>query len=186
MSESVPTSVTGFAHRRSRADSTASFTYYEDDRYSEGSAEEALLDEEEEDGHLNGLAEQGEDLELGRRPSRRRKSSSYSRHSAGAPLLRRQTSSGSVDTEGYARDGRFSQKIYILTEDLTIVVAGFRTSVIGFGIYLFLCIITAGLGYLLFRWLPRWRTRLTGSPTALGEADWVAIENSWGSLPHKS
>ncbi|KAJ9662965.1 hypothetical protein H2201_005842 [Coniosporium apollinis] len=182
MSESVPTSVTGFAHRRSRADSTASFTYYEDDRYSEGSAEEALLDEEEEDGHLNGLAEQGEDLELGRRPSRRRKSSSYSRHSAGAPLLRRQTSSGSVDTEGYARDGRFSQKIYILTEDLTIVVAGFRTSVIGFGIYLFLCIITAGLGYLLFRWLPRWRTRLTGSPTALGEADWVAIENSWGEF----
>ena len=31
MGESVPTSVSSFAHRRGRADSTASFTYYQED-----------------------------------------------------------------------------------------------------------------------------------------------------------
>lgn len=199
LAESVPTSVTSFAHRRSRADSTTSFTFYDEEAESEDWAEdeEAIIDEEE--GELedsNGYAEEDEDLETGRRPSTKRKSSGESRRSTGtrrstgsrrsddSPLLRRHSSNGTQGSDAgfYGRSGRASQKIYILTEDLTIVVAGFKTSIIGYTAYLVLCTITLGLGYLLFRWLPRWRIRIVGSSTPLRECDWVVIENQWGEV----
>jgi len=184
MSESVPTSVSSFAHRRrrARADSTTSFTYYDDDRDSEeGQAEEAIADEYGDIDEFDDYAEQLDSMEAGMSPSSpRRKSASYSRRSSDAPLLRRHSvsSAGSGDW----RIGRISQKIYILTEDLTIVVAGFKTSPIGFAIYAALCTLTAGLLWLLFRWLPRWRIWLTGRPVPLRECDWVVIENQWGEF----
>ncbi|KAF2868504.1 hypothetical protein BDV95DRAFT_579980 [Massariosphaeria phaeospora] len=202
MSESVPTSMTSFAHRRrSRADSTTSFTYYDEDRDSEdGVEEDAIADEYgdieydgyEDDGYADdsyaddGYFEDMEDLEAGvspSAPSLRRKSSDYSsRRSIEAPLLRRRTSASSTGS-GDARTGRrTSQKIYILTEDLTMVVAGFKTSAVGFAAYLVLCTITVGLAWLLFRWLPRWRVALTGRATPLKECEWVVIENQWGEF----
>ncbi|OCL09650.1 hypothetical protein AOQ84DRAFT_353930 [Glonium stellatum] len=184
MSESVPTSISSFAHRRARADSTTSFTYYDEDRDSEeGVEEEAIAEEYGDIEEFDGYAEEGDDLEEGERRSisRRRKSSGYSRSSPGAPLLRRRSAS-STDTGDGWRGGRISQKIYILTEDLTIVVAGFKTSVIGFTVYVTLCTITLGLAWLLFRWLPRWKVRIVGTPTPLGECDWVVIENQWGEF----
>jgi cation-transporting ATPase 13A3/4/5 len=75
-----------------------------------------------------------------------------------------------------------TQKIYILTEDLTIVVAGFKTSLLGFAMYICFCVLTGGIGYLLFRWLPKWHTRLVGKATPLGQADWVVVENQWGEM----
>lgn len=188
MSESVPTSISSFAHRRrSRADSTASFTYYEEDRDSEeGAEEEAIADEYgdiEYDGYVD---DEFDDLEAGVSPSpppTRRKSSGHSsRGSVEAPLLRRRSSATSAGSGDGWEGRRISQKIYILTEDLTIVVAGFKTSTIGFGIYLVLCTITAGLGWLVFRWLPRWRVALTGRSSPLKECDWVVIENQWGEF----
>ncbi|KAB2576964.1 ATPase P-type K/Mg/Cd/Cu/Zn/Na/Ca/Na/H-transporter [Lasiodiplodia theobromae] len=196
MSESVPTSVTGFAHRqRSRADSTVSitsFTFYDDERDSVDTLEEeAIAEEEELLDDVNGYAEEDDDLESGhqrRRSSGRRKSSTYSarsslrsRGSDSAPLLRRGSSS-STQASGHWRGGRSTQKIYIATEDLTIVVAGFRTSVVGFTLYLLLCILTAGLGYLVFRWLPGWRIKIVGKAAPLHECDWVVIENQWGEM----
>ena len=41
MSESVPTANSAFAHRRSRADSTTSFTYFEEDRDADTDEDEA-------------------------------------------------------------------------------------------------------------------------------------------------
>lgn len=184
MSESVPTSISTFAHRRARADSTASFTYYDEDRDSEeGVEEEAIAEEYGDIEDFEGYVDEGEDLEEGRRSSasRRRKSSGYSGSSPGAPLLRKRSMSSSDAMEGW-RGGRVSQKIYILTEDLTIVVAGFKTSVLGFAVYATLCTITLGLAWLLFRWLPRWRVRIIGTPTPLRECDWVVIENQWGEF----
>ncbi|KAK5257439.1 hypothetical protein LTR16_000659 [Cryomyces antarcticus] len=185
MSESVPTSTTSFAHRRPRADSTTSFTYYEEERDadSEEWAEEEAVVVDEEGGSLHGaeemdgVAEPDEDSELEERPSRRRKSSGYSRSSAQDHLLHRRNSAGS-DVSGHGKTGRVSQKIYILTEDLTIVVAGFKTSIIGFTAYVVICTVTLGLGYLLFRWLPRWRVRLVGSASRIRDCDWVVIEAS--------
>ena len=185
MSESVPTSITSFAHRRPRAGSTTSFTYY-DEEEQEGEqlleAEDVLSEDEDEAGERNGFIERHEDLELGRRPSisRRRKSSSASRPSVEAPLLRRGSSSSSH--RSHVRSGRTSQKLYILSEDLTIVVAGFTTSTLGFALYVFISVITLGVGYLILRWLPRWFVRIIGRPTALKDSDWVVIENQWGEV----
>lgn len=126
-------------------------------------------------------ADQDTDLESNQRPSiRSRKSSGHSRTSS-TPLLKRQHSSD-TDRSGYLPGGRMSQKIYIQTEDMTIVVAGFKTSVIGYALYLSICILTVGLGYLLFRWLPQWRVRLTGTATPLCRCDWVVIENQWNEM----
>ena len=180
MSESVPNSTSSFAHRRQRADSTVSFTYFdEDERADEDWVEhETALDEEDLDLDLeggNGVTEPSEELEWGDRPSLRRKSSERSRRSVDVPLLVRRES---VSTEGDVRgqSGRISQKIYIVTEDLTIVVAGFKNSIIGPTTYGVLCVMTFGLAYLLLRWLPRWRVRLVGSAAPLCECDWVVIE----------
>jgi cation-transporting ATPase 13A2 len=190
MSESVPTSISAFAHRRARADSTTSFTYYEEDRDSEDGVEEDAIASEYGDIEYNGFVdEDAYDVEAGGSPSppsTRRKSSSYSSRkslkSVRAPLLRRRSSVSSTGSGDGSRGRRTSQKIYILTEDLTIVVAGFNTSKIGFGIYVVLCTVTFGLAWLLFRWLPRWRVALVGRATPLKECDWMVIENQWGEL----
>lgn len=116
-----------------------------------------------------------------RRSGSSRGSKSPGRGSIERPLLSRHSSAGS-DTSGYRSGGRVSQKIYIHTEDMTIVVAGFKTSVIGFALYLCICVLTGGLGYLIFRWLPKWYVGFTGKPTPLGKCDWVVVENQWGEM----
>lgn len=178
MGESVPTSVSSFAHRRGRADSTTSFTYYQDDGdepLPPSEDDSAILDDESE---LHFEEEEGStDLEADELSVMRRSSSgARSRTSVHDRLLR----SDSARTEGsvLGRGHRTSQKIYIVTEDLTIVVAGFRTSTVGYAIYFTICILTAGLGYLLLRWLPRWQVSLVGSPCPLRDSTWVVIEVS--------
>jgi cation-transporting ATPase 13A2 len=108
MSESVPTSVSGFRHRRSRADSSASltsFAFYDEEQDSgEGTEDEdsAILEdgESEYNGYAQEDSEDTEDLEAGlSSPSptpSRRKSSGGSRRSSERPLLRRRQSSAST------------------------------------------------------------------------------------------
>ncbi|KAH7348078.1 hypothetical protein BKA66DRAFT_432511 [Pyrenochaeta sp. MPI-SDFR-AT-0127] len=195
MSESVPTSVSAFSHRRQRADSSASlasFAYYDEEQDSEEGFEdgdEVILEDGESE--YNGYTvEEMEDLEAGmsspsqssHSPSPARRKSSGSRRSVDRPLLRRHSSAGSAGSGADWKGRRSNQKIYIMTEDLTIVVAGFTTSPVGFAVYALLCIATAGLGWLLFRWLPRWRVALTGRSSPIKECDWVVIENQWGEF----
>jgi cation-transporting ATPase 13A2 len=195
MSESVPTSVTSFAHRRPRADSTASltsFAYYDEEQDSDQEIdEEAVVDFADGDAvEYNGYTvEELADLEAGvshspstsPSPSRRKSSGGSGRRSVDRPLLRRHSSVSSAGS-GSWKGRRSVQKIYILTEDLTIVVAGFKTSPVGFAAYALICIATFGIAWLLFRWLPRWRAALTGRATPLKDADWVILENQWGEF----
>ncbi|KAL8901506.1 MAG: hypothetical protein Q9192_000520 [Flavoplaca navasiana] len=125
MSESVPSSITGFAHRRSRADSTTSFTYLqESEESSDWTEEEAILEpsddepEQVDEVHTDGSSSQSAFGE-------RRKSSGYSRRSTEDPLLRHRNSTA-TDVGYSGRGGRINQRIYIITEDLTIVVSGFN------------------------------------------------------------
>jgi cation-transporting ATPase 13A2 len=180
VAESVPTSVSSFAHRRARADSTASFTYYQEDEIEElqpSGDDSAILDDEE-----SILYEEDDsvDLEAGELAQLRRSSSARSRDSVHDRLLR----SDSVRTAGsnFDRGHRTSQKIYIVTEDLTVAVAGFRTSTLGYAIYVSICVLTLGIGYLLLRWLPRWQVRLVGKPSPLQNCGWTVIENQWGEF----
>ncbi|KAI9826875.1 MAG: hypothetical protein M1832_005814 [Thelocarpon impressellum] len=178
ISESVPTSIASFAHRRSRADSTASFTYYLDNEgHDEQDNAEAVLDDSEDE---LSFGEPEAALESGHSSPMRRKSSAFSGGSIDEPLLSRRDSSA---TNGSTRGvWRVSQKIYILTEDLTVVIAGFRTKPVGLAVYFGVCVCTLGLGYLLLRWLPRWRVFLVGTPASLRDCDWVVIENQWGEF----
>ena len=163
-----------FAHRRSRADSTVSFTYFQDgEDFAELSNEDAVDDESEIDEQsLHGLGDVDIESSRGSFVSKRM---STSRDSVEHPLLSRYMSASS-----YGRDrrtgSRLNQKIYIASEDLTAVFAGFSTSTGGMAIYLALCFLTGGLGYLLFRWMPRWRVKLIGKATPIGRCQWVAIE----------
>lgn len=74
------------------------------------------------------------------------------------------------------------QRFYIAEEDLVVGIAGYSTSNIKQFFYYFICIITFGLGYLLLRWLPKYKIPLLGNPTALAKADWVVVETEFGQL----
>ncbi len=186
MAESLPTSVSGFHHRRARADSTTSFSFYQDelDEPPLRSAEEAdfgdldeipFYDEIEDEESSADLEQQAPENEY----ILHRRASSLSRASVRGRLLRNDSvlSTGS----GYAA-GRTSEKIYMANEDLYIVIAGFRTSSVGLGIYILLCISTLGAAWLLFRWLPRWHVKLIGQPSSLRDCRWVVIENQWNEM----
>jgi len=178
MSESVPSSVTGFAHRRPRADSIASFTYFQEDYESPAwSEDQAVVDDEDEDPQLAKQSEEelDYDMESSSTSPHRRKSSGFSVASVEDPLLYRHDST-KTDISGFARGARISQKIYVVTEDLTVVVAGFTTTPMGFLLYIGFCILSLGLGYLVLRWLPRWRVRLVGTSKPLQVCDWVVVE----------
>ncbi|KAK2742253.1 p-type ATPase [Colletotrichum kahawae] len=188
MAESLPTSVSAFSHRRPRADSTTSFAYYQDEddlepsptfdeeRRSMSDVGDFTFGEEDESdiGIENG--DTGDDDDY---MAHRRRSSTHSRSSVHARLLRRDSATTSKSLGG---DGRISQKVYMVNEDLTIAIAGFRTSRLGFVAYALLCICTLGLSWLLLRWFPRWQVRLLGRPSPLAECDWVAVENQWGEF----
>jgi hypothetical protein len=192
MSESVPTSVSSFHYQRprQRQGSISSFTYFQEDAEPpEWSDEEAVVDEsDEENEYTGGHGIDEPDLETGDTSPFRRKSPGRSR--TDQPLLTRIDSTKS-DTREHDDGGNFSQKLYIVSEDLTMVIAGFQTSKLGFSIYLALCIITGGLAYLLFRWLPRWQMRLVASPAPLRSCTFVVVEVSswlnrkWATSPTK-
>ena len=202
MSESVPTATSTFSYQRTRRDSTASFQFYDEDLdYDEEDwPEEAAIDEQDElerqesfdaeaafiEPELDTESEGGQNGYARRPSSKGRKGSGLSRSSrpsveSQSPLLKRHHSTGS-DVSAYRAGGRVSQKIYILTEDMTIVVAGFKTSLFGFALYICLSVLTAGAGYLILRWLPKWYVKLVGRSTPLGKCDWVVIENQWGEM----
>lgn len=176
MSESVPSSVTGFAHRHTRSDSVASFAYFEeDDETPEYLSDEEIVDESDEETDINAQAVGG--VESDGLSSPRRQSSGYSRASVEDALLYRHDST-KTDVSAFGRSSRRSQKIYVVTEDLTIVVAGFSTRPLGLAIYILLCTVSFGIAYLLFRWLPHWRVALVGSPISLQDCTWVVVEVS--------
>ncbi|KAG5947372.1 hypothetical protein E4U53_006425 [Claviceps sorghi] len=195
IAESLPTSVSAFSHRRSRVDSTASFTYfgetdfqtgaedsndeYADSRNRYGRRSSSDLREVEFGDEDDSCSGDRENLVSHDDYMLRRCSSTQSRDSAHVRLLRRD-STGTATSD--LTDGRCSQKIYMANEDMTIVVAGFRTSKIGWFLYLSSCIFTGGLAFLFFRWLPRYYVAVVGRSCPLRDCDWTIIENQWGEL----
>ena len=178
MSESVPSSVTEFAHQRPRSGSVASFTYLQEgDESPDWSEDQPLVDQVREDMDVGHEHQLDADYELGSGSSlpHRRMSSGISSASVRESLLYRHDSA-KTDASDSGRVEKTSQMVYIVTEDLTIVIAGFVTQPVGLMIYIFLCIISLGLGYLILRWLPNWRVRLIGSPSPLRDCEWVVIE----------
>ncbi|KAL4949601.1 hypothetical protein BDW69DRAFT_174055 [Aspergillus filifer] len=176
ISESIPSSIASFSHRRVRRDSTISSPYQQDQedpfesRRRESLGIEADIDES--DAELDDTNESAKFSFRSRLPS-------YRRGSVEDPLLPRR--SLSVD-EG-TRDGhRVKQEIHIAAEDSTIVISGFTTATTGAVFYYLLCVLTLGFSYLLLRWLPRWRIRLLGNRSPLARCEWVVVEDQWKQI----
>ncbi|CCE78473.1 Piso0_001096 [Millerozyma farinosa CBS 7064] len=74
------------------------------------------------------------------------------------------------------------QRFYLAEEDLVIGVAGYKDNDLKKALYYFFCILTLGMGYLVLRWLPKYRVSFMGDKTPLGKADWCVIENEYGEL----
>lgn len=202
VAESLPSSVSAFAHRRPRADSDVSFVYYdEDDEYAEQPGDEAVLDPLDGDAGIGrrcstgdlsdlefGVVDDGEDDEDSADRDYdasaddyllHRRSSTLSRVSTREHLLRRD----SVVTDRSSHIHlRSNQKLLMKNEDLTIVIAGFRDSILGYLAYVFICVLTCGLGYLMFRWMPRWYIVIVGQSCPLRDCDWVVVENEWAEM----
>ncbi|PGH16912.1 hypothetical protein AJ80_05056 [Polytolypa hystricis UAMH7299] len=183
VSESIPSSVASFVRRQHRRDSSLSFTYFQESnetpQWSDEEAVEAEEEEEEEEGGGYGEVEYLEDEnDFGIPPSPDR--DFHRSISPDVPLLQRLPSR--TDSTSRRFGETTSQKVYIATEDLTVMITGFSTSAAGFAVYLAICLLSCGLGYLLLRWLPRWRVKLIGRPTPFHSCQWVAIENQWGQF----
>ncbi|KAI5285610.1 hypothetical protein KEM54_000434 [Ascosphaera aggregata] len=183
VSESVPSSSASFIHRRrSRRDSNVSFTFYQSPEEDEGEPfNETRLDHTAVgDGvsELDASISMDDDYDLEAMTASR--DPSVARSSVSTPLLGQSTTKrgASLNWDGET----VSQKVYLSTEDLTAVVTGFTTSRVGFLLYLLICIVSLGFGYLILRWLPRWRVHITGRTVPLAKADWVVIENEWGQF----
>ncbi|ROT40887.1 ATPase [Sodiomyces alkalinus F11] len=185
IAESLPTSVSAFSHRRPRADSTTSFTFHQVDPeldYEEEDTSAVSDDLESGDFRFGEEDDDSTDFHDGRPNGEyvlHRRSSTLSRSSVHDRLLRTESIKTSDSRAG---QGRHSQTVYMINEDLTIAIAGFRTSQIRFAAYVFLCVCTLGLGWLLLRWLPRWYVRVLGRACPLSDCDWVVIENQWGEV----
>ncbi|KAI5790094.1 hypothetical protein EDC01DRAFT_616492 [Geopyxis carbonaria] len=170
-SESLPSSVASFHHRRRpRADSETSWSFYRH----EGSEENLALGDEDAVMFEDDFDPSGHD-EAHDAVSIHRKSSSIHGELEEDPLLMGRTSTCSEQHHL----PRTSQMVHIDSEDLTIVITGFRTSRIGLCLYLSICFFSLGIGWLFFKWFPRLRVRLVGRRSGLGECDWVIVENQW-------
>lgn len=77
------------------------------------------------------------------------------------------------------------QRYYLAEEDIVIGIAGYQSCWWKVLTYYFICVFTFGIGYLVLRWLPRYRINLKGTPCPLGKAEWVVIENEYGELTIK-
>lgn len=185
MSESVPTSNAAFAHRRTRADSITSFTYFQSDEPLDQWPDEDALDPEEADLHelvgTNGDAESMRSLGLSRKYSGQSRRSMQSFISLEAPLLEREDAE-TKEFDGQMYSKNVSQRVYLESEDMTIVITGFQTSLVGMAVLILLTICSAGLCLLILFWVPKWRVRMIGRMCALGVSDWVVIENQWSEF----
>jgi cation-transporting P-type ATPase 13A2 len=173
---SVPTSVSQYAHRGSRA----SFTGEELDRVRffaadfDSDAEDVLteVDPEEEERHsmLSSRISDVSSVAVLSTPDVERGGDQF-------PLIRRKSSEQRSDAGSQSGGrARSTQKIYLADEDMVVVMSGFRTRRGRLWIYRLLCLFTLGMMYLLMRWLPRWRLKFLAEPVPLSEAHWVVVE----------
>lgn len=75
-----------------------------------------------------------------------------------------------------------SQRYYLAEEDIVVGIAGYRNCWWKRYLYYLLCVSTFGIGFLIMRWLPRYRVNFMGTKCPLGSADWCVIENEFGEL----
>ncbi|KAJ3138887.1 hypothetical protein HDU90_000792 [Geranomyces variabilis] len=71
---------------------------------------------------------------------------------------------------------------YEVDEDVRIMISGHRSSAFGRTVYNFMCFATAGILWLLCRWIPRWELALTTVKCPLYDATVVAVTNQYNQM----
>ncbi|KAK9242935.1 hypothetical protein V1506DRAFT_516715 [Lipomyces tetrasporus] len=207
--ESVPSSISSFAHRqRSRSRSTSTtrsfrffdtaaveraheidqqihgYQYDDDDEYgSDVFADHMSIRSSDEIHSLHTVNTNGS-----YRPRRGSfedidPSKQFNRQdSTDRPLLDHSDSYDGSPTEPHHTPDIIQQTVYLSEEDLILALAGYKSSTARICIFTLLCVCTGGLAYLILRWLPRYRVYLMGYKVPLSMCDWVVLENQWGEL----
>ncbi|KAL3458039.1 hypothetical protein BJX64DRAFT_267592 [Aspergillus heterothallicus] len=176
ISESIPSSIASFSHRRIRRDSTASFIRPRDDPTFDWHHRDSV---DLQNGADDLSVADFDDTNDSTKFSYRSRPSFQQRSSVEDPLLpRRSLSVGSAEQE-WKSGGKVKQDINIASEDVTIAITGFTTTTLGAVLYYLFCALTLGFAFLLFRWFPRWRIRLLGRISPLYACDWVVVEDQW-------
>ncbi|KAI7829103.1 hypothetical protein BX661DRAFT_181378 [Kickxella alabastrina] len=80
----------------------------------------------------------------------------------------------------------FTQSIYLEEEGIMISVRGMSYSSMAVWMYSMVGILTLGISNLLCRWIPTWKIRWTMRPAHLGEAEFVVVEDEFGSIAIKA
>lgn len=152
-------------------ESSDSYGSTEDNPYSEffrGDAERALIENEEQELHIYEEDEQYEDM-----------------------ITKQEWEKTTKERESIKLHDKFfkkfpainqSQRFYIAEEDLVVGIAGYQTTWIKLFIYNFICICTFGSFALLCRWIPKYRIKMMGHQVPLAKAEWLVIEDEFGSL----
>ena len=171
-SSSVPTSISNFAHRGSRtsfADEERATQFFAVNFDSD--AEEVLteIDFEEEERHSLSSSRISEASYGGAPPTPEVERGDQ------LPLIHRRSTDQRSDTSATGK-ARVTQKVYLVDEDMVVVISGFRMRESRLWVYGILSILSCGMVYLILQWLPRWRLRLLAEPAPLSEARWVVVE----------
>jgi cation-transporting ATPase 13A2 len=80
------------------------------------------------------------------------------------------------------KDCTSRQQIYLADDDCLIRFTGYETIAVRQAIYIFVCIITLGIVYLLGRWLPHRRYQYICRECDFDKAEFVVVQNQWGDL----
>jgi cation-transporting ATPase 13A3/4/5 len=72
------------------------------------------------------------------------------------------------------------QVLHLAHDELQMCITGYKTHIGGILLYYALIVLSLGLLYLVFRWMPHWRVRLIGYRVLLEQAVWITVENSFG------
>lgn len=170
---SVPSSISNFAHRGSRASLADEIewpkffaTEFDSD------AEDVLteVDIEEEDLHslVSSRISEASSVAVQSTPDVERGDQ--------FPLIGRKSTDVRSEGSVGGRASKATQRIYLADEDMIVVMSGFRTRKPRLWIYRLLCVISFGMVYLILRWLPRWRLKFMAERLPLSEAHWVVVE----------
>lgn len=173
---SVPTSVSNFAHRSSRAsfaDEDRSQRFFAADFDEDAEEVLTVVDAEETERRMSLASSRISEVSSVAVVS----TPDVERVGDQLPLITRHRSLDQrSEEEGGGRVGKATQKIYLADEDMVIVVSGFRTRRGRLWVYRLLCVLTMGMAYLVLRWLPRWRLTFMAESVPLSEAHWVVVE----------
>ncbi|KAI8352801.1 hypothetical protein B0O80DRAFT_427396 [Mortierella sp. GBAus27b] len=74
------------------------------------------------------------------------------------------------------------QFVHLEEEDVQLTLTGYQVVQSQLYLYYFVCFLSAGVVFLLGRWMPKYYISFVAKPCKMGQASFVVIEDEWGQL----